>query len=116
MARQQEQRERRAAHNQALFRSVNERIAALNDLFDSYTPYGSWMCECFRTDCTEMVEMTLGEYEALRAHPDRFAVVANPSHIDPKVEEVVSRDERYWTVEKTGIAAVIASELDERTA
>lgn len=114
MVGQQEQRERRAAHNQALFRSVNERIAALNDAFDELASYGSWMCECFRADCTEMIVMTLGEYEHLRSHPERFAVMADPSHVDRTVEDVISEGERYWTVEKTGSAAVLAIQLDER--
>jgi len=114
MGGQQEQRERRAAHNQALFRSVNERIAALNDAFDELTSYGSWMCECFRADCTEMIVMTLGEYEQLRARPERFAVRADPSHVDRAVEEVVNEGERYWTVQKSGTAAELAVQLDER--
>lgn len=114
MAGQQEQRERRAAHNQALFRSVNERLEALNDAFQQFAPYGSWMCECSRTDCAEMIEMTPGEYEELRAHPARFAVVAG--HVEPEVEDVISRGARYWTVEKSGSAATVARTLDERTA
>lgn len=114
MAGQQEQHERRAAHNHSLFRSVNERIAEMNESFQEFADYGSWMCECFRTDCTETIEMTLDEYEDLRAHPARFAVVADPSHVDPEVEEVVSEGERYWTVEKSGRAAALAGQLDER--
>lgn len=50
MARQRERRAQRAAHNQALFRSVDEGIAALGDDFNDRAPYGRWMCECFRTD------------------------------------------------------------------
>jgi hypothetical protein len=115
MAEQQEQRERHAAHNQALFRSVNERLRELNESLPEVTSYSSWICECFRTDCAEMVEMTLGEYEQLRAHPEHFAVLADPSHVDARGEEVVSRGERYWMVAKIGSAAAVARELDERT-
>jgi hypothetical protein len=61
MASQQVERSQRAAHNQALFPSVNERLEELNQTFQEFAPYGHWMCECFRTDCTEMIQMTLGE-------------------------------------------------------
>jgi len=112
---QQVHRELRAAHNQALFRSVNERMEELNQTFDDLEPYGAFMCECFSTDCHEPIEMTLEEYEAVRARPNRFAVVADPSHVDPQVEEVVNKGKRYWTVDKKGSAAALARELDERS-
>ena len=116
MTRPQQQRLRSAAYNQALFRSVNERMATLNEVFQEFTPYGSWMCECFRTDCVEMIEMTLAEYEELRSHPERFAVVGHPSHVDADAEEIVERGERYWTIEKTGVESAVVRALDERAA
>lgn len=113
---EERQRERRATHNQALFRSVNERLEQLNEGFREFAAYGSWMCECVRADCNEMIEMTLGEYEEVRRHPDRFAVVPDAGHVDPELEEVVDAGERYWTIEKIGSAAEVAHRLDERTA
>jgi hypothetical protein len=111
VARQQERRERRAAHNQALFRSVNEGIAALGDAFNDHSPHGHWMCECCRTDCTEFIEMTLAEYQALRADSERYAIVADARHVDPEAEDVVRHDARYWTIANTA-----ALPLDERAA
>lgn len=48
--------------------------------------------------------------------PDRFVVVADPSHVDRNEEAIVGEGERYWTVEKSGSAAALAYELDERAA
>jgi hypothetical protein len=106
-------RRRRAAENQSLFRSVNERIEELNRLFDDFTPYGSWICECARTDCIERLDMTLAEYEELRADPTHFAVYPAEPHVFHDVERVIGRNDRYWTVEKLGVAAERAEELTE---
>ena len=116
MASEQEQRERRAAQNEALFRSANERLKELNDALDGYSPYGSWFCECFRRDCSEMIEMTVGEYEKVRAESDQFAVVADRSHVDYSLETVIARCDRYWIVKKLGTAASVSRDLDERAA
>jgi hypothetical protein len=105
----------RAAENEALLRSVNERVEALNRMFDLVTPYGSWICECARLDCVQRVDMTLAEYEALRQHPTRFVVAPGDEHLWPDVETVVERTPRYWIVEKVATAADVAAALDERT-
>lgn len=101
----------RAARNQSLFREVNERVALLNEMFEELTPYGSWACECASVDCLERIPMTLGEYEALRESPIRFAVLPSEAHVIPEVEHVVEKTERYWVVEKTGTAGEMAAEL-----
>lgn len=106
---------RRVAGNQALFRSVNERVAELNKTFDDFTPYGSWTCECANVGCIERIDMTLAEYEALRRDPHRFAVAPGDSHVVTEAERVVERTERYWVVEKIGLAGAVAAELDPRS-
>jgi hypothetical protein len=106
----------RAAESQALLRHVNERIEALNQAFDDVTPFGSWACECPDTACRERIELTTAEYEALRAHPNRFAVAPGEDHVWPNAEHVVERKDRYWVVAKDGAAAERAKELDPRSA
>jgi hypothetical protein len=110
-----DERARRFAENQSLMRAVNERIDDLNRTFESFAPYGSWICECADVACLERVEMTLGEYEALRQRPDCFAVIPDERHVVPDVERVVERTERYWVVEKLGVARERATELDARS-
>jgi hypothetical protein len=112
MAGTQEARQVRAAQNQSLFRDINERIEQLNEAFETVLPLSEWVCECADTGCVEHVEMSLAEYEALRAESNRFAVVAG--HEKRDVERVVSRAERYIVVEKIGAGASIAVENDPR--
>lgn len=67
----------RGARNQALYREANEKIQELNAAFEELAALsGTWVCECPDANCTEMLELTLAEYESLRAYPNRFAVLA----------------------------------------
>lgn len=103
----------RAARNQSLYREVNEKIEGLNEAFSEALDAGStWVCECASTDCTEPMEMTLGEYEQLRAHPNRFAVL--PAHVYAEVERVVDERDGYVIVEKLGAGRSYAIEHDPR--
>ena len=115
------QQEERVARNQSLFRAINARVEELNETFVQLTPYGSWMtpygswiCECADRTCQGRIEMTLGEYEALREHPARFAVLPDGAHVAPRVERVVERADRYWVVEKIGVAGALAAEPADR--
>ena len=67
-------REERLAKNESVFREVNERIAeaAKRTLV---LPDAEFLCECGRPDCLERVIVRLDDYEAIRAHPDRFVLV-----------------------------------------
>ena len=107
-------RERRAAENQSLFRSVNDRIKQLNETFEAFSPYGDWTCECMDIQCVEIVQMTLAEYEGVRTHSDRFLVAPADRHVLPDVEQIIERTDRFWLVEKLGAAAERAVELDPR--
>ena len=106
--------ERRMGENEALFRDVNERVRELNEALPPELDT-AWTCECSNTRCLELVQMAPDEYEAVRAHPDRFFVYPDEAHVGPAEEErVVERHERYWVVEKLGEAARVAAELDPR--
>ena len=103
----------RAARNQALYREVNEKIQELNAAFaEVATLSGTWVCECADQRCAEAIEMTLAEYEAIRMHPNRFAVL--PGHVVGTVERVVEARDAYVVVEKLGPAAAYAIEHDPR--
>jgi hypothetical protein len=107
-----EQRRVRAAQNQSLFREVNERIEHLNDLFQSFTDVGDWVCECADRTCIEKIPMTLPEYEAIRSDGNRFAV--KPGHEIAEVEVVIERKDNYLVVQKLGAGAAVAAERDPR--
>jgi hypothetical protein len=104
----------RAGRNQALYREVNERVREMNEAFDSLLPLGEWICECANEECFERIEMTHEEYEAVRAGPTRFVVRPDSAHVVSEAETIVERHERYWVVEKIGVAAEIAEREDPR--
>ena len=107
------ERQVRAARNESWFRSVNEKLEGLAKAFRfiAETP-GVFTCECADASCIERIEMSTAEYEELRRHPNRFAVLRG--HGDPDVEEVVADNDRYLTVAKIGDGAKAAADSDPR--
>ena len=106
-----EHRQDRIARNEAAYRDVNEAIeAGRADGGDRPRPY---MCECGLLDCNQLIELTGREYEAVRADPTRFFMVAG--HEIPDVEHVVERHERYVVAEKDELGAKVAEERDPRS-
>jgi hypothetical protein len=101
----------RAARNESAFREANERIE--RRLEDLSLEHGSstFLCECEDETCTEVLRLTLAEYERVREHARRFVVA--PGH-ESGPAEVVERHDRYVVVEKEGEAGQIAGELDPR--
>jgi hypothetical protein len=105
----------RAAENQSSYRSANERIKELNQVFDEVASLpGEWICECADTECTRRVSATLQEYQSVRSNPRTFLVY--PGHIYSQVEVVVSENERFTIVEKIGEAGIVAEQLAPRYA
>jgi hypothetical protein len=103
----------RVGKNEALFREVNERIRELNEVFDAANEAEpmDFVCECSLEGCRDYVPMTLAEYRDIREGPTRFLVA--PGHVwSPEDEAAVTRRERYWIVEKDGVAAEEAVRLD----
>jgi hypothetical protein len=100
------------ARNEVLLREVNEQIDAVSLAIPAADPAMEFLCECDRVDCRKPVNATRAEYEAVRAEPTHFIVL--PEHNDPRVEHVVSSNERFLVVEKEGEAARVAEESDPR--
>ncbi len=104
----------RAAHNQSLYRSVNERLKDLNETFDDVSAQtGEWICECADTECTRRVTAPRADYEAVRRNGRTFIVY--PGHVFSNVERVVASHEHFVIVEKLNDSGEIAEELDPRT-
>jgi hypothetical protein len=105
------EKKERAGVSEAAFRAVNEAIER-----------GQWpgeeasavrfRCECARLGCTEIIELTVAEYERVRASPRRFVVAIG--HEQPDVETVVERDLDYLVVEKRDEAGALAEATDPR--
>jgi hypothetical protein len=111
-------RSERQARNEALFRSVNERIEELVDqTLEHHTEGASvwdFVCECHDRDCAERIPLTRTEYEAIRSDGRHFVVAPSPEHVDTSIESVVDMSTRYWVVEKIGEPGEYAEETDPR--
>ena len=103
----------RAARNEILLRDYNERMQAHHEWVNP--SFAEWVCECADQNCSEPVQLSIQEYEAVRAESTHFLIVPSDEHVSPPIERVVRRDERYWIVEKIGVAAEISDELDPRS-
>lgn len=97
--------------NEAAFRRVNESVEV--DYSETkYTGLIGFLCECGHSACEETIEMTLCEYEAIRANPRRFAVIG--AHAIRMAEDIVERHQRYAVVEKHEDVAGLAERSDPR--
>jgi hypothetical protein len=106
-------REERIGLNEAVFRSVNERIDDLAETFDLKTQPLDLICECGDAACVERISMSPAEYEQIRSEAHQFAV--HPGHEHPDVESVVARLKGYDIVRKNkGVPAQIAEQTDPR--
>ena len=104
-------KQRRAAANEATIRDVKEGIERGQWPGEEETPVG-FRCECARLGCNQLVELSVREYEEIRANPRRFVVV--PGHEFPDVELVVEARRGYLIVEKQDQAAEVAERHDPR--
>jgi hypothetical protein len=108
-----DERARRIAENQALFRSINERIVGLNDAFGPITESMVVICECGDVLCVEQLYLDIPTYERVRSDATQFVV--RPGHEIPE-EEVLMRTETFCLVRKyPGLPAEIATDLDPRS-
>jgi hypothetical protein len=106
-----DERDKRLARNEVLFREVNERVDEL--AADHQYPDQHYLCECANPDCTFQVQMARSEYEKVRSDPTWFFVL--PGHYTPEIEKLVTKNERHWVVEKVGEAAEYVEHLDPRS-
>ena len=106
-------RARRIGQNEALYRSVNEKIEALSAAFGAITDTMSVVCECGNASCAEQIEVSIADYERIRSEATLFII--RPGHEIPDVEEVVERNDAFHVVRKVeGDAAEVARETDPR--
>ena len=104
--------EARIGENEAIFREVNETVAAVATATSVSEPI-MFLCECASESCAEGVSLLREEYEQVRAVPERFLVT--PGHVQPRVERVVEQHRVYWVIEKFGEAAEVAEATDPRS-
>jgi hypothetical protein len=106
-----DEREVRAARNESLFRSLNERLEQVRQGVADEEPT-EYFCECAQRTCASMVALSPAEYEDVRSAGDRFLVV--PDHVALDVEQVLEKHSTYWVVEKLGLGSYVADAHDPR--
>ena len=103
--------EARLARNEVVFRAINDRIRELAVRFEQAADEPvAFVCECADETCVDQIQLTLRQYDEVRAIPVRFLV--RPGHeATPLVEHVVHRGEEFLIVRKIGLAGDVAREL-----
>lgn len=100
------------ARNNSTFRDANDgiEVAAVNHRFDrgQRIPF---ICECSDDRCTEIIRLTIEEYEHVRSNQRWFAhAVGHEETVDGAVE-TVERHPRFVLVEKINLAGEVAENL-----
>ncbi|MBV8948220.1 MAG: hypothetical protein JO286_23420 [Solirubrobacterales bacterium] len=103
--------QRRAAANEATIRDVNEGIERGQWPGEEDSPVG-FRCECARLGCNRLIELSVHEYEEIRANPRRFVLL--PGHEFADIETVIETRPGYIIVEKRDEAAEVAEENNPR--
>jgi hypothetical protein len=101
--------------NQSIFRAANERIEAAADAMGLWQ-HLPFICECPIESCTELVRMSLDEYERVRQEPTWFLTA--PGHdavsVGAGAAVVVERRNQYVLVEQIGVAGEVAAQEHRR--
>jgi hypothetical protein len=90
----------RIVQNNYTFREANEQIRAKADEYDAPIERVPFLCECPVPSCTQILRLTLAEYEEVRANPRHFFTAPGHEQADASVGHVVSRESDYVIVEK----------------
>jgi hypothetical protein len=107
-----DERKRRIAENEALFRLANERMARWEER-ERDAAVELYFCECGDPACDQKVALRRPDYERVRGVSAHFFVV--PGHEIPDVETVVEAHREWLVVEKAEPEArVIAEQTDPR--
>ena len=105
-----DERARRIGENEALYRSINDKIESLNETFGVVAETMAVICECGKLECSEQIELDIPTYEHVRADPTHFVVL--PGHELLDVETVVERHDGFNIVRKDpGGPAEVARDL-----
>lgn len=87
----------RELRSRRLHREINERVAELTKRFAlsaASDPPLIVFCECGREDCmSQLAEMRLSEYEAVREEPGRWVVLSG--HVDELADSILALRNGY---------------------
>jgi hypothetical protein len=90
----------RIVKNNYTFREANEHIHVKAKEYDAPIERVPFLCECPVPSCTQILRLTLAQYEDVRANPNHFFTAPGHEQADAPVGRVVSRESDYVIVEK----------------
>ena len=90
--------DQRKLQNELIFRDANERIRRAQQEIAVQADTVPFICECSDMRCHTIVQMTVAEYEGVRAEEMRFLIA--PDH-DATDGDVVERSEHFWVLAKS---------------
>ena len=101
----------RIAENESLFRSANEKIELEAESLGYRGAKVPFVCECPDLTCTDLVHLTMVDYENIRTGPTRFFVVPGHQAIAVQAGAAIVTEERddVCIAEKIGIAGEVAA-------
>jgi hypothetical protein len=108
-----DERAKRIGVNEALYRSINERIEDLNEAFGKLSGGMTVVCECGDAACAEQIEVPVAAYERVRSEPTHFVI--RPGHVIADVESTIEAHDGFDVVAKRGEAAHVAEMSDPRS-
>lgn len=95
---------KRLAHNETIFRRVNELVRDAEARVQHDFP--RFVCECSNIDCDRRILVPLDVYISVRDDRSRFVI--HPGHAMTDIERVVDTFDDFEIVEKIGIGREIA--------
>jgi hypothetical protein len=107
-----DERTERIALNESRFRQINDQLRADLAKLPQPPEVIPFVCECGHADCTAVLELTVPEYESIRANSRRFVVMAGHEIAD--AETVVAYTSGYAVVEKLPDSAPLTDATDPR--
>lgn len=107
-----DERARRIALNESRFRQINDDLRADLAKLPHVPEVIPFVCECGEATCTAILELTVAQYESIRADSRRFVVCAG--HEQPDVETVVAHEGGHAVVEKLPDSGPLVDATDPR--
>ena len=107
-----DERLERIAANENRFRGINDDLRAGLAKLPREPDVVPFVCECGHGTCTATLELTVAQYESVRANSRRFIVL--PGHEIPDTEVVVAHIAGYALVEKRPASGSLVDRADPR--
>ena len=106
-------RAERIVRNEILFREVNEQVESLSTASSPGQSFPA-VCECGSGECSDVIRIDWADYEAVRAHAERFLVT--PGHEIEEVEDLIEQHDTFSVVaKKPGAPRELAAATDLRS-